>query len=154
MPQIVYNRVMIGNNDLDHQGVKETIIRHTLAYYPSAQAIYLFGSFGTADEWPDSDIDVAVLLPHKEAKAAGPLALSDLHLGLSQALGHDVDLLNARLVATVFQMAIIFGEVLYCTDRRALDEFEMVTLSQYQRLNEERAEILAAFGHTGRAYAV
>lgn len=33
-------------------------------------------------------------------------------------------------------------------------EFEMLTLSLYQKLNEERKEILAAFRETGRAYFV
>ena len=98
--------------------------------------------------------DIALLLLPGEAEQAGRLALSDLHLQLEMALGRDVDLLNARLVATVFQKAIIFGELIYCADRYAVDEFEMLTLSCYQKLNEERAEILAEFRRTGRAYAV
>ena len=101
----------------------------------------------------DSDIDIAVLLPPVEAKRVGALALGDLHLALTAALGRDVDLLNARLVSTVFQKAIIC-ELLYCGDRYAVDEFEMLTLSYYQKLNEERAGILAAFRETGRAYDV
>ncbi|MBK6563551.1 nucleotidyltransferase domain-containing protein [Candidatus Amarobacter glycogenicus] len=37
-------------------------MRIILQHYPTTQAIYLFGSFGTADEWPTSDVDIAVLL--------------------------------------------------------------------------------------------
>lgn len=133
---------------------KGAIIRHVLAYYPATQGIYLFGFHGMTDEHPHSDIDIALLLLPGEAEQAGRLALSDLHLQLEMALGRDVDLLNARLVATVFQKAIIFGELIYCADRYAVDEFEMLTLSCYQKLNEERAEILAEFRRTGRAYAV
>lgn len=66
---------------------------------------------------------------------------------LTTALGRDVVLLNARLVTTVFQMAIIFGELIYCANRYAVDEFEMLTMSYYQKLNEERAEILADLGY-------
>jgi len=139
---------------LDTEAVKRVIVETVLAHHPDAQGIYLFGSYATDDEWPDSDVDVAVLLPPVEAKRAGALSLSILQLELSDALGRDVDLLNARLVATVFQKAIIFGELLYCHDQYAVDEFEMLTLSYYQKLNEERAEILAAFRATGRAYAV
>lgn len=138
----------------DTRPIRETIIHHVLGYFPTAQAIYLFGSHGTPDEWPDSDVDMAVLLPPEEAKRAGHLALSDLHMSLSHALGRDVDILNARLVSTVFQKEIIFGELIYCADRYAVDEFEMLTLSYYQKLNEERAEILAEFRRTGRACAV
>jgi predicted nucleotidyltransferase len=133
---------------------KELIIRETLAHFPSVQGIYLFGSYGTADEWPDSDVDMALLLPPEEADRAGNLAFSDLHARLSILLKRDADLLNARLVSTVFQKAIIFGELIYCADQYAVDEFEMLTLSYFQKLNEERAEILAEFRRTGRAYAV
>jgi predicted nucleotidyltransferase len=142
------------NASLSLDATKELIVQDVLAYYPMVQGIYLFGSHGTADERPDSDVDIALLLPPDEAKRAGHLALSDLHLQLSTTLGRNVDLLNARLVSTVFQKAIIFGELIYCADRYAVDEFEMLTLSYYQKLNEERAEIVAEFRRTGRAYPV
>lgn len=138
----------------DYRAAKAHIIEDVLAHYPATQGIYLFGSFATADERADSDVDIALLLPPDEAERAGQLVLSDLHQQLSRTLGRDVDLLNARLVSTVFQKAIIFGELIYCADRYAVDEFEMLTLSYYQKLNEERAEILAEFQRTGRAYAV
>ena len=148
---------MIGDKNAPAQSVqrvKDLIIRTTLAYYPIVQGIYLFGSYGTTDERHDSDIDIALLLPPGEAEQIGSLVMSDLQLQMEIALGRDVDLLNARLVSTVFQKAIIFGELIYCADRYAVDEFEMLTLSYYQKLNEERAEILAEFRRTGRAYAV
>ena len=125
------------------------------AHYPTVQAIYLFGTFGTADEWPDSDVDLALLLPHAEAKAAGNLMLSPCCLALSQALGRDVDLLNAGHVSTVFQKEIVAnGRLLWQGDETAVDEFEMLTLSLYQKLNEERKDILEAFYQTRRAYPV
>ncbi|MCZ7670644.1 MAG: hypothetical protein M5U34_27580 [Chloroflexi bacterium] len=43
---------------------------------------------------------------------------------------------------------------IFCADEYAADEFEMLTLSYYQKLNEERREILAEFARTGRAYPV
>ena len=42
---------------------RAAIVRLVLAHYPAAQGVYLFGSYGTADERPDSDVDVALLLP-------------------------------------------------------------------------------------------
>jgi len=138
----------------DYVAARNQIIEAVLAHYPATQGIYLFGSFATADERADSDVDIALLLPPDEAKRAGQLVTSDLRRQLSRTLGRDVDLLNARRVSTVFQMVIIFGELIYCADRYAVDEFEMLTLSYYQKLNEERAEILAEFRQTGRAYAV
>jgi hypothetical protein len=83
------------------------------------------------------------------------LALTPCHLELVEALGKDVDLLNARQVSTVFQKEIVAkGRLLYCADKYAVDEFEMLTLSYYQKLNEERKEILEEFERTGKAYDV
>jgi uncharacterized protein len=66
-----------------------------------------------------------------------------------------VDLINLRLVSTVLQKEIITnGRRLYTNDEYATEEFEMLTYSFYQKLNQERGEILAQFNQTGRAYAV
>lgn len=97
----------------------------------------------TEDEWPDSDIDLALLLTPVEAKTAGHLAMSQCVVELSRILGKEVDLLNARTVSTVFRKEIVTkGRLLYCADSYAVDEFEMLTLSYYQKLNEERAGII------------
>jgi hypothetical protein len=44
--------------------------------------------------------------------------------------------------------------LLYCADQYPTDEFEMLALSSYQKLNEERREILDSILLTGRAYQV
>jgi uncharacterized protein len=128
------------------------IIQH---HYPAVQGIYLFGSSGTAYEWPDSDIDIALLLRPTQAKLEKNLLLSQCRFDLEDALKKDIDLLNLRQVATVFQMEIIdSGRLIYVSDQYAVDEFEMLVLSFYQKLNEERQAILESFLKTGRAYAV
>jgi uncharacterized protein len=124
------------------KGQKE-IIRTVLDHYPYAQAIYLFGSYGTEQEWPESDVDIAVLLPPEEAKRAGLLMMSDLRFVLESLLKKDVDLINLRRVPTVLQKEVVtMGCRIYEGDRYAAEEFEMLTLSYYQKLNEERAEII------------
>ena len=137
-------------NDADHAGIVAVL----LAHYPNAQGIYLFGSHAAGTAWPTSDVDVAVLLPEDEAESAGSLALGAAHVALEEALGCDVDLLNARLVSTVMQKELIYGDLLYRGDSYAVGVFEMETLSDYQRLNEERQEIVTAFVKTGRAWDV
>ena len=126
-----------------------------LAHYPAAQGIYLFGSYGTENQWPTSDVDIALLLPHAQAGREKHLNLSPCCLELESALRREVDLVNLRQVSTVFQKEVIAeGRLIFCADTRALDEFEMLAISFYQKLNEERREILEAFFRTGRAYAV
>ena len=133
----------------------EVIVRTILEHYPAVQAVYLFGTYGTEDEWPDSDVDIAVLLPPEEAKRVGHMALSDTHLALARLLGKDVDLVNLRQVSTVFQKEIVMADRrIYCASGYAADEFEMVVLSLYQKLNEERAEVLAEGLRSGRFYNV
>lgn len=130
------------------------IIQIVLTHYPGAQAIYLFGSYGTETAWPDSDVDIALLFTPEQAKAEHNLLLSQCRFDLEEALHKEVDLLNARQVSTVFQKEIISGVRIYCADPYAADEFEMLVISYYQKLNQERQEILDAFYKTGRAYAV
>jgi len=123
--------------------------------FPSAQAIYLFGSHARAEQRTQSDIDLAVLLPADVARAAGDLRLSDTAVALSKQARRDVDLVNLRLVSTVFQNEIIHtGVLLCCNDEPARQEFEMLALSSYIKLSEEREEILRQFRQTKRAYDV
>ena len=129
----------------------DVIVRSILEHYPTAQAIYLFGTYGTADEWPDSDVDIAVLLAPQQAKATGFLALSALRFELESSLKKEVDLINLRRVPTVLQKEVIVADRrIYQADEYAADEFEMLTLSYYQKLNEERAEIIEDALATGR----
>ncbi|MCU0615051.1 MAG: nucleotidyltransferase domain-containing protein [Desulfobacterales bacterium] len=133
---------------------KDKIISIVLMHYPAIQGIYLFGSHASGNQWPDSDIDIALLLPHEQAKIEKNLFFSRCRFDLEDALEKPVDLVNARMVSTVLMKEIIFSNLIFCADRYAVDEFEMLTLSYYQKLNQERKEILDAFHKSGRAYEV
>ena len=134
---------------------RDVITRVVREHYPNVQGIYLFGSHGTEDARPDSDVDIALLLPPIEAKQEDCLDFSPCRSALARHLRKDVDLINARQVSTVFQKEIVTnGRLLYCAEHYAVDEFEMLVLSYYQKLNEERKEILDSFNATGRAYVV
>jgi len=134
--------------------MQSELVRVVLKNHPGTQAVYLFGSYGTADEWPDSDVDIAVLLPPMGAKQAGHLALSETQFELERLLGRTVDLINIRLVSTVMQMEICgTGRRIYTGDEYSAEEFEMHTLSFYQKLNEERAETLAEGLRSGGFYS-
>ena len=121
----------------------EIIIKTVRFYYPDVSAIYLFGSYGTEYERMDSDIDIALLLPVLTAKAAGRLSTSACWYELASLTERFVDLINLRLVNTVFQHEIIQrGTILFKAADSATDTFEMITMSLYQKLNEERKGII------------
>jgi predicted nucleotidyltransferase len=127
------------------------IVKTVRSCYPEVEAIYLFGSYLTPDQQPDSDVDIAVLLPHKKAKLVKNLAMSDCRDALETVLKRTVDLINLRMVNTVFQNEIIqHGRIIYQQNEYAVDEFEMLVLSFYQKLNEERAGILQDILESGR----
>jgi predicted nucleotidyltransferase len=135
---------------------------------PETQVVYLFGSIlddlaspeepitaGGPWHTKSGDIDLAVLLPPAKAKAIGTLLFSDLRFELERRLQRDVDIINLRTVSTVFQNEIVStGRVIFLQDRNAMEDFEMLTLSFYQKLNEEREGILDDFFTSGRAYKV
>ena len=134
---------------------QEEIIKIIVAHYPQVQGIYLFGSRATGEEWPTSDIDIALLLPPLQSRHEPSSAIAACGAALADCTRKEVDLVNVRQVSTVFQKEIVTtGRVLYCGDRYALEEFEMLVLSYYQKLNEERQELLADFLRDGRAYGV
>jgi uncharacterized protein len=134
---------------------QDEIIRLIRKHYPNIQAIYGFGSAATGRERPGSDVDIAVLLPPAEAKKIGSPLISDLRFNLETLLGKEVDLINLRRVPTVLQKEVIAADSrIYEGDRFAAEEFEMLTLSYYQNLNEERAEILAEALAGGRFHQV
>lgn len=133
----------------------DRIIQTTLEHYPDTQAVYLFGSYAAGQEWPESDVDIGLLLSPAEAKKIGSLLISDLRFDLETLLGKEVDLINLRRVPTVLQKEVIAADCrIYEGDRFAAEEFEMLTLSYYQKLNEERAEIVAEALRGGRFHQV
>lgn len=131
------------------------IIDTIRAHHSAVQAVYLFGSYGTADERPESDADIALLLTPAEAKKAGSLAASALASELARIIGRSIDLINLRRVSTVLQKEVIMAERrIFEGDLAAAEEFEMLTLSYYQKLNEERAGIIESALAGGRFHSV
>ncbi len=132
------------------------LIRRILAEHPNTQTAYLYGSWGTEDQWPSSDIDIAILLPPGEAKAVDGMAWLDLAVELSRIAGTEkAGLANLRKVNALLRKEVVAADRrIYCADQYAADEFEMLSISFYQKMNEERREIVEEFHRTGRTYNV
>ena len=107
---------------------------------PALLGVWLFGSRAADSARTESDVDLAVL-------AEAPLdkvALWETAQDLALLLGRDVDLLDLRHASAVMRMQVISkGRRIFCSDFRRCEAFEDFVFSDYARLNEERAEILA-----------
>jgi hypothetical protein len=80
--------------------------------------------------------------------------MNDLRFDLETLLGKEVDLINLRRVPTVLQEEVVVADGrIYDGDWFAAEEFEMLTLSYYQKLNEERAEIVSSALSSGRFHS-
>lgn len=109
----------------------------------------LFGSVLTDQMRPDSDVDIAFY----GAKELTDYELFMLTQELASLLGRDVDLVNLDKVSTVFQAQIIGkGRLIYDKNKNLRQQFFMLTLKKYARLNEERKEILERIKERGMVY--
>lgn len=109
--------------------------------YPDTLAIYRFGSWGTPYQRVESDLDVAVLLPHDTAVNVNFIEWSKLNGELSFITHTDyVDLVNLQTATTSMQAEVIrTGEVIFCRDDDARAGFEALVLTMHQDLNIQRA---------------
>ena len=123
----------------------DTMIAIVRRNFSDVQGIYLFGSHAQESPRSDSDLDVALLLPHEQAKQVTSLAGGACRFEREKTLRQTIDLINARLVSTVLRKEIILGDLVHCSDFHAVEAFEILTLSYYQKLNQERAAILDEF---------
>jgi predicted nucleotidyltransferase len=127
-------------------------INTILTHYPSVQAIYLFGSWGTEYQTQHSDLDIAVLLPPEMAKHVDPWEWLILSQALATTTGVEkADLINLRQVDTVLRKEVIAANRrIYCADESTALEFEALTLSLYHQLQYERKDIIDDAIRTGR----
>jgi uncharacterized protein len=76
--------------------------------------------------------------------ALAPLALLDLRSELEALLHAPINLIDLMTTSDVLRVQVIeHGRVLYERSRFERESFEMVALSRYAHLNEERAGILS-----------
>ena len=132
------------------------MVRAICTAHPDTQAIYLYGSWGTEHQRQDSDLDIAVLLPPTTSKNLDRLAWATLGTEIAAIAGVEVaDLIDLHTASTILSKEVVFSErLVYCADEYAKDQFEMLTLSFYQKLNEERRAIVEDGLKAGRFYDV
>ena len=125
------------------------IVRTLRVHWPEALAVYAFGSQMQGQAGPDSDLDLALLLP----AYADPLVRWDVAQQLAIALGCDVDLLDLRAASTVMQYQVITTGQCLWAQQPAVGLFECFVLSEKLDFDAARAGLLADIAQQGKVYA-
>jgi predicted nucleotidyltransferase len=135
--------------DLSHLASDGPVVRTVRARFPTAMAIYAFGSQVQGSSGVQSDLDLAVLV----AGYAEVLALWELAGDLSDIVSCPVDLLDLRAASTVMQHQVITtGQRLWTSGLEA-GLFECYVLSEKMDLDAARAPLMADIRANGRIYA-
>lgn len=120
-----------------------------LAALPDAWAIYVFGSFARAEDWPGSDLDLAVLLPPTRRIED----LLGVMSGVSARVHRDVDVVDLRRAGDVLRREVLLdGRTLYVSEPDQVLAWEAAAMSRYARYREEIRDILEDFRRTGVGY--
>lgn len=135
-------------NESHFESALAAVVQTLRRAFPNILAIYAFGSrvVGTARD--DSDLDLAVLV----AGYAEPLQLWEQTSQLSEILGCSVDLLDLRAASTVMQNQVLTrGRRLWAIEPAA-GLFECFALSEKNRLDADRKDLIADIEKSGRVY--
>lgn len=94
-----------------------------LNYFPTLQGLYLFGSYASETATPDSDLDLAILVPN----LLSTTFLSDTAYLLAKKLQIPaVDLIDLKSASTILQKEIIdTGKRILTTDEMACGMYEV-----------------------------
>jgi len=105
--------------------------------------VYQFGSTTAGSEHPESDLDLAFF----SQSTCDPYDVFLVAQDIAGIVGRDVDLIDLDRASDVLKTQVIGnGRRLLVTDQLAVDTLEMLSLSSYARLNEERREVLEKAG--------
>lgn len=114
--------------------------------FPEALGVWVYGSVAQGRARAGSDLDIAIL-------PSRPIDLWDRHeraIEVGYRLGRDVDLVDLRRVSSVLRFEVVaHGQRVTARDPWACDLFETKALKDFQRLNEDQREHLAAIRRTG-----
>jgi len=121
-----------------------------LEILPKAWAVYVHGSFAFGDARPDSDLDLAVLMPPGQTLEQP----WELAAKLGSRVGWDVDLADLRQASDVLRMQLLeHGQVLYNTRPAEVLEWEAQAMTRYEHYRREVAGLIEQFQETGIGYA-
>jgi predicted nucleotidyltransferase len=131
------------------QRLFEATRRAVLSAVPDIWAIYVYGSVARGTERPDSDLDVALLLPPGQV-LPNPLELTAT---LADATGREVDIADLRRAGNVLRNEVLtHGVPVYVAHPEQVLAWEAGAMSEYADHRMRIRDLLADFERTGVGY--
>jgi predicted nucleotidyltransferase len=138
-------------NQSERQAIFDTARDTVLATLPEVWAIYVYGSFARDEDWPDSDLDIAVLLPPEQRVPD----LLQLMGDISKRIHRDVDVVDLRRTGDVLRREVLeSGRSLFESDPEKVLVWEASAMTRYAHYLDEVRDILDDFRRTGIGYDV
>lgn len=117
----------------------EALAQAIRSVLPQARAAWLFGSAARNALRDDSDIDLAVDLPHPLAG----LEKREASERLAAQWSRDVDLLDFRRLHTVMQFQVLdTGRLIFAADPAALQQYNGFVFTEYQNIQRWRRPMM------------
>ncbi|MHB8418931.1 MAG: type VII toxin-antitoxin system MntA family adenylyltransferase antitoxin [Myxococcales bacterium] len=125
--------------------LKAGLVERVRRAFPETVAVYAHGSLVRGTARPDSDLDLAVLLPRGQRPAAR--AWIELASDLDELAQRKVDLgfLQPERSIVYCKEVLAHGERWAAFDERAAAEFEMYALAEYADYRRALAPVIAAY---------
>ena len=125
--------------------LRDALVARILESVSEIRAVYAYGSRVKGGIHPESDLDLALLLPRECVVSAKQLF--QLRGDLEAIAGFPVGVSILDLVSFVVHCkeVVSSGVTLYVADAQEVAAFEMQTLSNYARLCEDRAPVIKAY---------
>lgn len=126
----------------------QALLTHLQDHLPDLLAVYLFGSHAQGTAGPDSDVDMAVLVPGE----IDPMLLWQIAGDMADIAKVPVDLIDLRAATTVMQYQIVTrGQRLWARDVQA-GLYESFILSEKTAFDAARAGLLKDIQEKGTVY--
>lgn len=126
----------------------QALLTHLQDQLPDLLAVYLFGSHAQGTAGPDSDVDMAVLVPGE----IDPMLLWQIAGDMADIAKVPVDLIDLRAATTVMQYQIVTrGQRLWARDVQA-GLYESFILSEKTAFDAARAGLLKDIQEKGTVY--
>ena len=127
----------------------QSLLRELKCVVNNLEGVYLFGSRAQKEENAKSDWDFAYL----SRTGVQEQKVWEMKTQLEIDFDTSIDVVDLYKANTILQVQVIkTGEIIWAGDLNKIRQFEYLTLSYYQKLNDERAHILADVKRRGSVY--